>query len=62
MIELVAAIVHSDEIRESFNTVTIWKRAGERAPHKPLLGLYPTAAPCAANRAWSNTPAVITAI
>lgn len=29
-----------DEIRERFNTLTQWKRGGERAPHKPLLALY----------------------
>jgi putative restriction endonuclease len=30
----------SDEIREKFNSITLWKRGGERAPHKPLLALY----------------------
>ena len=30
----------ADEIRERFSTITVWKRAGERAPHKPLLALY----------------------
>lgn len=29
-----------DEIKERFNTLTQWKRGGERAPHKPLLALY----------------------
>jgi putative restriction endonuclease len=29
-----------DEIREKFNSITVWKRGGERAPHKPLLALY----------------------
>jgi putative restriction endonuclease len=29
-----------DEIRERFNSITVWKRGGERAPHKPLLALY----------------------
>jgi hypothetical protein len=26
-----------DDIRERFNSITVWKRGGERAPHKPLL-------------------------
>ena len=29
-----------DEIRDRFNSITVWKRGGERAPHKPLLALY----------------------
>jgi len=29
-----------DEIRDRFNVITVWKRGGERAPHKPLLALY----------------------
>jgi putative restriction endonuclease len=29
-----------DEIREKFTSITVWKRGGERAPHKPLLALY----------------------
>jgi putative restriction endonuclease len=29
-----------DEIRERFNSITAWKRGGERVPHKPLLALY----------------------
>ncbi|HSK29851.1 MAG TPA: hypothetical protein VLA17_07795 [Candidatus Limnocylindria bacterium] len=29
-----------DEIRERFGSLTVWKRGGERAPHKPLLALY----------------------
>jgi putative restriction endonuclease len=28
-----------DEIRGRFNTITVWQRGGERAPHKPLLAL-----------------------
>jgi putative restriction endonuclease len=28
-----------EEIRERFNTITVWQRGGERAPHKPLLAL-----------------------
>jgi putative restriction endonuclease len=30
----------SDEIRDRFRSLTVWKRGGERAPHKPLLALY----------------------
>jgi putative restriction endonuclease len=30
----------ADEIRERFSAITVWKRGGERAPHKPLLALY----------------------
>jgi putative restriction endonuclease len=30
----------ADEIREKFSSITVWKRGGERAPHKPLLALY----------------------
>jgi len=29
-----------EEIRERFNTITVWQRGSERAPHKPLLALY----------------------
>jgi putative restriction endonuclease len=29
-----------DEIRGRFNTITVWQRGGERAPHKPLLAIY----------------------
>jgi putative restriction endonuclease len=29
-----------DEIRDRFRSLTVWKRGGERAPHKPLLALY----------------------
>ena len=29
-----------DEIRQRFTAITVWKRGGERAPHKPLLALY----------------------
>ncbi|MGE5306496.1 MAG: hypothetical protein ACM3TN_24570 [Alphaproteobacteria bacterium] len=32
--------MNSDEIRDRFNSITVWKRGGERAPHKPLLALY----------------------
>jgi putative restriction endonuclease len=32
--------MNPDEIRERFNSITVWKRGGERAPHKPLLALY----------------------
>ena len=28
------------EIKEKFDAITVWKRGGERAPHKPLLALY----------------------
>ena len=27
-------------IKEKFKRLTIWKRGGKRAPHKPLLVLY----------------------
>lgn len=27
-------------IKEKFDKITVWKRGGERAPHKPLLVLY----------------------
>jgi putative restriction endonuclease len=30
----------SDEIRELFRAITVWRRGDERAPHKPLLALY----------------------
>ena len=29
-----------EEILEKFEKLKIWKRTGERAPHKPLLVLY----------------------
>jgi putative restriction endonuclease len=29
-----------DELREKLNTIKMWQRGGERAPHKPLLLLY----------------------
>jgi putative restriction endonuclease len=29
-----------DEVRARFNDLTVWRRGGERAPHKPLLALY----------------------
>jgi len=29
-----------ESIKEKFSKLTIWKRGGERAPHKPLLILY----------------------
>jgi putative restriction endonuclease len=29
-----------DAIRERFSSITVWKRGGERAPHKPLLAIY----------------------
>ena len=29
-----------DEIRNRFISITVWRRGGERAPHKPLLALY----------------------
>jgi putative restriction endonuclease len=28
------------ELRRRFNSLTVWKRGGERAPHKPLLVIY----------------------
>jgi putative restriction endonuclease len=28
------------DIKEKFDAITVWKRGGERAPHKPLLALY----------------------
>ncbi|QTA89692.1 hypothetical protein [Desulfonema magnum] len=27
-------------VKEKFSKITLWKRSGERAPHKPLLILY----------------------
>jgi putative restriction endonuclease len=30
----------SEELRQRFNSLTVWKRGGERAPHKPLLVIY----------------------
>ena len=30
----------SDEIRNLFRSITVWRRGDERAPHKPLLALY----------------------
>lgn len=30
----------STSIKEKFKNLTVWKRGGERAPHKPLLVLY----------------------
>jgi len=30
----------SDEIRNLFRAITVWRRGGERASHKPLLALY----------------------
>ena len=32
--------MNSEELKERFNNLTLWKRGGERAPHKPLLALY----------------------
>jgi putative restriction endonuclease len=32
--------MNPDEIRDRFNNLTVWRRGGERAPHKPLLALY----------------------
>ena len=32
--------MNSEELKEGFNNLTVWKRGGERAPHKPLLALY----------------------
>jgi putative restriction endonuclease len=32
--------VTSSEIRERLNNLTVWRRGGERAPHKPLLAIY----------------------
>jgi putative restriction endonuclease len=28
------------EVLERFSKISVWKRGGERAPHKPLLILY----------------------
>ncbi|MCP4404519.1 MAG: hypothetical protein GY801_45360 [bacterium] len=28
------------KIKEKFQSLTLWRRGGERAPHKPLLILY----------------------
>ncbi|MFP4350262.1 MAG: restriction endonuclease, partial [Desulfococcaceae bacterium] len=27
-------------LKQKFSNLTLWKRGGERAPHKPLLALY----------------------
>lgn len=32
--------MNNEEIIEHFRNLTVWKRSGERAPHKPLLALY----------------------
>jgi len=32
--------MEAEEIRRRFNNLTVWRRGGERAPHKPLLALY----------------------
>ena len=32
--------MHREEVLERFEKLRVWKRAGERAPHKPLLALY----------------------
>jgi putative restriction endonuclease len=32
--------MNSQELKERSNNLTVWKRGGERAPHKPLLALY----------------------
>jgi putative restriction endonuclease len=32
--------VDADELRRRFNSLTVWRRGGERAPHKPLLVIY----------------------
>lgn len=29
-----------EEIKSRFEAITVWKRGGQRAPHKPLLALY----------------------
>jgi putative restriction endonuclease len=29
-----------EDIKSRFNNLTVWRRGGERAPHKPLLALY----------------------
>jgi putative restriction endonuclease len=32
--------MNADELRLRFNSLTVWRRGGERAPHKPLLVIY----------------------
>lgn len=32
-----------DEVLHLFDGIAVWKRGGERAPHKPLLALLPLA-------------------
>ena len=44
-----------DEIRDRFNSVTVWKRGGEKAPHAPLHALYAVGHARRANRLWSRT-------
>jgi hypothetical protein len=37
---MIPPYVDPDEIRDRFNSITVWKKGGERAPHKPLLAIY----------------------
>jgi putative restriction endonuclease len=32
--------MNREDIKELFEKITVWKRGGQRAPHKPLLALY----------------------
>ena len=32
--------MNREDIRDLFEKITVWKRGGQRAPHKPLLALY----------------------
>ena len=29
-----------EDLKDAFTRLTVWKRGGERAPHKPILALY----------------------
>jgi putative restriction endonuclease len=33
-------LMHSNELKEKIQNLTIWKKGDQRAPHKPLLLLY----------------------
>ena len=33
-------IMTADELKRRFDKISVWRRAGQRAPHKPLLVLY----------------------
>ena len=45
--------MNAEELKGRFKHLTVWKRGGERAPHKPLLALY------AIGRAQRGEPRVV---